>query len=523
VQRRCLLVTTSVGVVALAAAPLDAQVFLPFVFRLANEIVLQVGDRVGTQPIAVADVNHDGRADLVAIMQDDDQVAVLLRTGSAEFGPPLVFPLDVEPTAIAVADVGSDTSDGSAAPDGNADLIVASDEGVPVLLIGDGEGGFSDADEQDLGELVEGVVLVGVAVADFAVNGQSDLAFLDGQNQVFFLCNDQGQFSACATATVQTNGTSPVDIAAGDFDGDAFADVAVLNRESRNVSVIYGAGNGTFTADPRTLGAAVVDTNEPQALATTRIDSGTTDDIVVVNFEDFDSLGVLALYGLRRNQFQSEGFTVGFFSTDIALGDLDDDGAIDAVMSLDDPDGGSGPTLLAGVQGSFDQNLFGAPGAERMGAGRAVVLGDVGGDSLPDIVQLQADGESIRIAINASGEPRPTATPTFTSPPPPTATPIASPTLSATPVALGADDDGCGISQRSGRPAIEVGILGGLLLLARRRRRNTARRALHLNSLFTQLPVARATMVRTAHPTVSRTWGGGRVRCAHQGGERLPI
>jgi hypothetical protein len=468
----------SVAAVALtcAATPLGAQVFLPFVFRLTNPIPLRVGGDVGTQPMAVADVNNDGQLDLVAIQRDDDQVAVLLRTGSAEFDPPRVFALDVEPTAIAVADFSSDTTDGTPAPDGNADLIVASADGVPVLLIGDGEGGFSAADEQDLGELVEGVVLVGVAVADFAVNGQPDLALLDGANDVYFLCNEGGRFSACTTAMVSTNGTSPVDIAAGDFDGDSFADVAVLNRDSRNLSVIYGAGNGTFTTDPRTFGAAVVDTNEPQSLATKRIDSGATDDIVVVNLETFDSLGVLALYGVRRNQFQTEGFTVGFFSTDIALGDLDDDGAIDAVMSVDDPDGASGPTLLAGVQGSFDQNLFGAPGAERMGAGRAVILGDVGGDALPDIVQLQADGESIRIAINASGEPRPSATPTFTSPPPPTETPIATPTRSATPIGLGADDDGCGIGPRSRQPAIELGILGGLLLLARRRRRATAGR-----------------------------------------------
>src|SRR5262249_41732683 len=145
----------------------EAQVFLRFRFATHDAVPLAVGEDVGTQAMTLADVNGDGRQDLIAVNADDCQVSVLLGDGHGDFTLAQVMDLDECPLAVAVADVSSDSSDGSTAPDGHPDIIVASDAGYPVVLLGDGTGQFSADDTQDLSELVEAFSLAGVAVADF--------------------------------------------------------------------------------------------------------------------------------------------------------------------------------------------------------------------------------------------------------------------------------------------------------------------------------------------------------------------
>jgi hypothetical protein len=87
--------------------------------------------------VAVADVNGDGRPDLIVANGDDDTVSVLLGNGDGTFQNQKTFPVGYHPVLVAVADVNGD---------GRLDLITANagDNTVSVLL-GNGNGSFTPA------------------------------------------------------------------------------------------------------------------------------------------------------------------------------------------------------------------------------------------------------------------------------------------------------------------------------------------------------------------------------------------
>src|SRR5215213_5186552 len=73
-------------------------------------------------------------------------------------------------------------------------------------------------------------------------------------------------------------GTNPWSVAVGDFNGDARADLAVVNLSSDNLSVRLGVGNGTFTA-----AADVAVGDAPWSVAVGDFNGDTKADLAVAN------------------------------------------------------------------------------------------------------------------------------------------------------------------------------------------------------------------------------------------------
>src|SRR5204862_415386 len=124
------------------------------------------------------------------------------------------------PIAVAVADVNSD---------GKPDLIIANylSDDISVVL-GDGVGGFTAAADSPIA--TGGVHPYSVALADVSGDGRPELVTANfGSDDVSVLLgNGAGGFTA-AGSPIATGGLGPISVAVADFNGDSSPDVVTAN------------------------------------------------------------------------------------------------------------------------------------------------------------------------------------------------------------------------------------------------------------------------------------------------------
>ena len=211
--------------------------------------------------VAVADVNADGKLDLLVANQCDiicatngSPIAVLLGNGDGTFQAAVSYGSGgYEPSSIAVADVNGD---------GKPDLLVANRcgssgsciIGFVGVLLGNGDGTFQPAVTYSSG----GSFADSIAVAD--VNGDGKLDLLVANNCVsscdttgsaigVLLGNGNGTFQAAVLSLTAPFSFNPGgQIAVADFDGDGKLDLVTGSI------LVLGNGDGTFQA-PLYLGA----------------------------------------------------------------------------------------------------------------------------------------------------------------------------------------------------------------------------------------------------------------------------
>src|SRR5262249_49107140 len=78
-------------------------------------------------------------------------------------------------------------------------------------------------------------------------------------------------------------GTSPIDVATGDFNGDGKADVATANNDSGDVSVLLGQGDGVLIDLGVTFPIGAVNLAAPSAIAVGDFNGDTKPDIIVAD------------------------------------------------------------------------------------------------------------------------------------------------------------------------------------------------------------------------------------------------
>lgn len=179
-----------------------------------------------------------------------------------------------------------------------------------------------------------------------------------------------------SVTTLSTGSSSPVYIAAGDFNGDGKPDIAVPDHSGKTISVYLNRGDGTFGAPvvtslniPNTLGAIVVgDINE----------DGKQDLIVsTVAGSQF----AIPLLGQGDGTFsQQPGIANSFGFLSGKLADFNGDGHLDLFL------GGDGePYLFIGKgDGTFTQQSI--PNGSSPGDYFSLAVGDLNGDKLLDVV-----------------------------------------------------------------------------------------------------------------------------------------
>ncbi len=246
------------------------------------------------ESVAVKDVNGDGKPDLVVANECSDTacmkhgfVGVVLGNGDGTFQPAVTYDSGgYSAFSVAVADVNGD---------GKPDLVVANEcassnctnGGVGVLL-GKGDGTFQAAVSYDSG----GHDAFSVAVDDVSGDGKPDLlvanfcadsnCLTDGSVAVL-LGKGDGTFRAAVT--YDSGAYHAVSVAVGDVNGDDKPDLLVANFcadtncATGSVGVLLGNGNGTF----RTATTYGTGGEEPGSVALADVNGDGNSDLLVAN------------------------------------------------------------------------------------------------------------------------------------------------------------------------------------------------------------------------------------------------
>ncbi len=278
-------------------------------------------DTDGDDVLELPDVDGDGHPDIVAAIQGERGLAILIGDGLGGFGAPQSIPLaSARPQAVAVADLDGD---------GTLDAVTASstpgDGDVRVVL------GLAAQDT-----VTAGTEPRDVEIADFDGDGVPDIAAcnVDSNDVAIFLGLGDGAFGPLTLFSV---GSEPQHLAVGDLDGSGTIDIVTVNRDSNDISVLAGNGDGTF-ATPRHYPVG----SNPRDVAIADLDRDGRRDIVVAN-RGSNSLSVLlgsnsGLFRLVENIALPESacnadrlLTAG--PRGVAIGDWNQDGKLDLISA----------------------------------------------------------------------------------------------------------------------------------------------------------------------------------------------
>jgi hypothetical protein len=188
-------------------------------------------------PFAAGDVNNDGWLDIVATASATGPsrreqlplsraLTLLLSDGKGGFAPHQLPLRTGEPWFAAIADLNRD---------GKPDIVATHHElSALTVMIGDGRGGFSEANGSPFDF---GVSLFQVIIADVDRDARMDLIGTTGDSVRVLLGDGRGAFKPASSIPV---GPGAWRMAAADLNGDGAIDVVTSNSEGNSLSVLLG-------------------------------------------------------------------------------------------------------------------------------------------------------------------------------------------------------------------------------------------------------------------------------------------
>ena len=336
-------------------------------------------------PLAVGDLNGDGKPDLIATTGSMTATA-LLNSGNATFtvGPSVdLWSQDVS-GPITLAELNGDQKldllAGLTAVDGSANL------GIVSVLYGNGDGSFAEFPSYGA---TTSQISIPLVAADFNNDGKPDLATAfvgpEGYSNIRLLLNDDAGFSPPIDTAIAILQGPVGSIAAGDFNGDGKMDAVIaIGYPSGGIFVLLGNGNGTFQTAVEygqqvTGPLAVGDFNGDGKL-----------DLLGVT-DSNPGAGVSVLLGKGDGTF---GFPVNTLTTisgndvvaqAIAVADFNGDGKLDVAALVLNNDT-TAPQQLLVLLGNGDGTFTVGPTYNAGSNPVSIAVGDFNGDGKVDLV-----------------------------------------------------------------------------------------------------------------------------------------
>ena len=280
------------------------------------------------QYTAVADVNHDGKLD-VLVSNQNGVISVVLGNGDGSFqSPQSIATLPAGSYPILSADLDRD---------GNPDLVVLQTAKANILVYrGRGDGAFDAPKIVTVGNSPTFMVagdLNGDQTTDLIFNATvANTIQYPPYGLTYLLGNGNGGFKSPVTS-VSSYGTGHGVLTAGDVNNDGHLDV-ITSDGAGNAQVFLGNGHGSFTElAPFADGAGGMG-GESQFLLADLYGHGKLD-LIVGNFGSQGYPGpLLVLEGNGDGTFgNSVSLIAGFFPTYVAARDMNGDGRPDLVVA----------------------------------------------------------------------------------------------------------------------------------------------------------------------------------------------
>jgi hypothetical protein len=204
---------------------------------------VNAGSRGGitSRHLIVADTNHDGKVDVILSNGGATSVSLLPGNGDGTFATRVDYEIGSSPSAIAAADLNND---------GNTDIVAINSTGAVSVLLGDSAGVLGGKVDYPTGPAIS------LSITDVNNDGKRDIVVAiatvplnDGEggqilgSVAVLMGNGDGTFAA--KVNYLTNIT-PASVAAADLNGDGNIDLVVANADNAKATVLIGNGTGNF-------------------------------------------------------------------------------------------------------------------------------------------------------------------------------------------------------------------------------------------------------------------------------------